>query len=296
MRILLFGKNGQIGWELNRSLLPLGDIVALDRRVADFSRPETVREAVQKVQPDIIVNAAAYTAVDKAETEEQLATVINATTPGILAEEAKKLNALLVHYSTDYIFNGCKGSAYTELDMPDPVNVYGRTKLAGEVAIQEVDGQYLIFRTSWVYASRGKNFLKTIIRLMQEKGEISIVSDQYGKPTWARYVADSTSNILLKCMNSDSQIGYMHKGVFHLANQGVCSWYQFAKIIIEKFTQLIELSPPQLQAISSSEYKVAATRPEISELNTAKVEKTFALGNVRWEDAVDLCIKEIIAS
>ncbi|MCA1767140.1 MAG: dTDP-4-dehydrorhamnose reductase, partial [Idiomarina sp.] len=192
MKILLFGKNGQVGWELNRSLQPLGEVIALDRDEADFSRPESLREIVRKIKPDVIVNAVAYTAVDKAEAEEALAATINSIAPGVLAEEALSINALLIHYSTDYVFDGTKQGPYVETDVPKPINAYGRTKLAGEQVIQSSGCDYFIFRTSWVYASRGHNFLLTILRLAKERDELNIVADQIGSPTSARLIAETT--------------------------------------------------------------------------------------------------------
>ena len=192
MKILLFGKNGQVGWELNRSLQPLGEIVVLDIEDVDFSEPESLRQIVQDVNPNVIVNAVAYTAVDKAEEEEELALNINGVAPGVLAEEALKLNALLVHYSTDYVFDGTKSTPYVETDSPNPINAYGRTKLAGEIAVQSSGCDYLILRTSWVYASRAHNFMLTMLKLAQEREELSIVSDQIGAPTSARLIADIT--------------------------------------------------------------------------------------------------------
>ena len=186
MKILLFGKNGQVGWELNRSLQPLGEVIALTRENADFSNPESLRNIVREINPDVIVNAVAYTAVDKAEEEEELAATINGVAPGILAEEALKTNALLVNYSTDYVFDGVKDSPYIETDKPNPVSAYGRTKLSGEVSIQSSRCDYLIFRTSWVYASRGQNFLLAMLKLASEREELNIVSDQIGAPTTAK--------------------------------------------------------------------------------------------------------------
>jgi dTDP-4-dehydrorhamnose reductase len=188
-RILLTGKNGQVGWELQRTLATLGEVVTLDRQDLDLADPDSIRRVVREHKPNLIVNAAAYTAVDKAEEESDLAMVINGTAPGILAEEAKRLSAAIIHYSTDYVFDGSKNTPYTEEDAPNPLNVYGRTKLAGERAIQAVGAPYLILRTSWVYGMRGKNFLLTILRLARERNEIKVVNDQIGAPTWSRIIA-----------------------------------------------------------------------------------------------------------
>ena len=226
MKILLFGKNGQVGWELNRSLQPLGEVVALSREEADFSNPESLRKIVSEISPDVIVNAVAYTAVDKAEEEEELAAIINGVAPGILAEEALKINALLIHYSTDYVFDGAKDSPYIETDKPNPINAYGRTKLAGEVVIQSSDCDYLIFRTSWVYASRGHNFLLTMLKLASEREELSIVADQMGAPTTAKLIADTTALSIRQAMG-EKQSGNFSSDLYHLATSGSTSWHGF---------------------------------------------------------------------
>ena len=203
LKILLLGKNGQVGWELHRTLSPLGEVIATDRRDLDITDFHRVRETIHTIRPRVIVNATAYTAVDRAEDEPELAMLINGTAPGVLAEEAKKCGALLVHYSTDYVFDGTKKEPYTEEDTPNPLNVYGRTKLKGEEAIQSVDGNYLIFRTSWVYGERGHNFYLTIRRLAKEKEEISVVDDQIGAPTWCRTIAENTTFILAQGVNRE---------------------------------------------------------------------------------------------
>ena len=196
MRLLVTGGNGQVGWELRRSLAAMGDVIALDRKACDLSRPHDLPGLIGKVEPDVIVNAAAYTAVDQAEEEEELATLVNGAAVGVLATEARKRGALLIHYSTDYVFDGTKDSAYTEDDPPNPINAYGRSKLAGERAMIQSAGDYLILRTSWVFAARGRNFLQTILRLARERDELSIVADQIGAPTWARNIADATAVIV----------------------------------------------------------------------------------------------------
>jgi len=193
MRLLVTGANGQVGWELSRNLKPLGDVVALDRRQCDLSQPELLPTVIRSIKPDVIVNAAAYTTVDKAEQEERLATTVNGTAVGVLADESRKAGILLVHYSTDYVFDGDKPSPYTEQDEPHPINAYGRSKLAGETAMRQAGGAYTVLRTSWVYAGRGRNFVRTILRLAGERDELRIVDDQIGTPTWARSIADATA-------------------------------------------------------------------------------------------------------
>jgi len=294
VKILLFGKIGQVGWELNRTLLSLGEIIVLDREDVDFSDPESLRGTVQEIKPDVIVNAVAYTAVDKAEAEEGIAAKINGIAPGILAEEALKLNALLVHYSTDYVFDGTKKQPYIETDKPNPLNAYGRTKLAGEVAIQSSGCDYLIFRTSWVYASRGHNFLLTILKLAQEREELSIVSDQIGSPTTARLIAETTILCMQQAMRERSQ-GVFSSDLYHLTASNSISWQGFAKEIVEVARQVLnlELSIKHIKAIPTIEYPTPARRPMNSRLDLSKLEKRFDVVMPDWKDALRLCIEEI---
>ncbi|HKV55968.1 MAG TPA: dTDP-4-dehydrorhamnose reductase, partial [Candidatus Binataceae bacterium] len=214
MKLLVTGANGQVGWELRRSLLPLGEVVALDRNACDLSRPQELIRIIRGVRPDVIVNAAAYTAVDKAEEEEALATEINGAAAGVIADEARKLGALLIHYSTDYVFDGAKTDAYTEDDPPHPINAYGRSKLAGERAIEQCGGRYLILRTSWVYAARGHNFLRTILRLARERDELRIVADQIGAPTWASDIASVTAAIAQQT-SGQRNVGSFSSGILN---------------------------------------------------------------------------------
>ena len=292
MKILLFGKNGQVGWEINRSLQPLGEVVALGRDDADFSDPESLRYIINNIKPDVIVNAVAYTAVDKAENEEDLATTINGTAPGVLAEEASKINALLVHYSTDYIFDGTSNRPYLESDAPNPINAYGRSKLAGERAIQSSGCDFIILRTSWVYASRGSNFLQTIIRLAKEKNELNIIDDQIGTPTWARYIADSTSCLISKILNDQVSDNIEINEIFHLANEGQCSWYQFADEIVSRLKDFDQSIKTEVKPISSDQYASVADRPKYTVLCSDKIEREMLLQNIGWQSAVELCLDE----
>ncbi len=294
MKILLFGKHGQLGWELNRSLQPLGEVVALDFGEVDFSEPETLRRVVQEIKPDVICNAVAYTAVDKAEAEEPLALKINGQAPGVLAEEAQKLGALLVHYSTDYVFDGCKNSAYLETDAPNPVNAYGRTKLAGEQAVQATACDHLIFRTSWVYASRANNFLLTMLKLAQERDTLSIVDDQIGAPTAARVIADTTV-ICLQQAIKEKRANNFSSDLYHLANAGHTSWYGFTQEIIKLANNRPDMSLriKNLHAIPTSEYPTPATRPMNSRLELAKLESTFSVKMPGWKKSLLLCLKEV---
>jgi len=294
MKILLFGKNGQLGWELNRSLQPLGNVVALGRNDADFSDPDSLRERIQQVQPDIIINAVAYTAVDKAEGEEELATIINQAAPGVLAEEAKKWGALLIHYSTDYIFDGTKVTPYTETDIPAPVNVYGRSKLGGEQMIQASGCDYLIFRTSWVYASRGHNFLLTILRLASERDELSIVSDQIGSPTSARLIAD-TSILCMQQAVKERVAGVFSSDLYHLTAAGETSWQGFAEEIIQLAGNIFRqpLKSSSIKAIATDEYPTPAKRPMNSRLQLTRLESHFAIEIPDWKRGLHLCMEEI---
>ena len=283
-KILLLGKIGQVGWELQRTLAPLGNVVALDQDELDLVRVSDIRSKLQDLKPDIIVNAAAYTAVDKAESEPDLAMAINGDAPGVLAEEAKKIGALLVHYSTDYVFDGTKDTPYTEEDMPNPLNVYGKTKLAGERAIQVIDGNYLIFRTSWVYGARGKNFYLTMLRLAREQEEIRVVDDQIGAPTWCRMIAESTALILSQGINrSEGFHSYFEKrkGIFHMTAGGQTSWYGFAKHIIDN------ISPEgkkvkRVIPIETKDYLYQAERPLYSVLSNHNINGSFRIVQTDW--------------
>jgi len=294
MKILLFGKNGQLGWELNRSLQAFGDIVALDVDEADFSEPENLRKIVQQVKPDVICNAVAYTAVDKAETEEALAMNINGVAPGILAEEALKLGALLLHYSTDYVFDGSKTSPYVETDKPNPLNVYGRTKLAGEIAVQSSNCDYLILRTSWVYASRAQNFLLTMLKLAQEREILSIVSDQIGSPTSARLISDTTVLCLQQAIK-ERHAGIFSSDLYHLTNAGHTSWFGFTEEIVELASSQLgmKLALKELKAIPTAEYPTPAIRPMNSQLSLTKLESVFTIKMPDWKKSLSICIAEI---
>jgi dTDP-4-dehydrorhamnose reductase len=296
MRILLTGSTGQVGWELQRSLMTLGEVICAGREAnspirMDLSAPETIRSVIREVKPNLIVNPAAYTAVDKAEAEPKLAMAINGMAPGVIAEEAKLLGAGVIHYSTDYVFNGTQATPYTEQDVPDPQNVYGKTKLAGEKAIQAVGVPHLILRTSWVYGSRGKNFLLTMLKLSREREELKVVDDQVGAPTWSRMIAQATTHIisggkhdLLDYLNSNS-------GVYHLTATGQTSWYSFAKAIFELEPNAYEQKLKQLFAISSSEYPTSAKRPTYSSLDISKISNHFGLVLPNWQQNLELVLR-----
>jgi len=286
-RILLTGTNGQIGYELERSLQGLGEIIAVDRSRMDLSDLDQVRDVIRTVKPSLIINPAAYTAVDKAETETELAFRINAHAPAVMAEEAKKLGAAMIHYSTDYVFDGSKTSAYTEADRTCPINVYGSSKLASEQAIAAAGIPYLILRTSWVYGMRGKNFLLTIQRLARERDEIGIVADQYGSPTWSRTIADTTAHIIAQ--------GGLHtravenwaefSGIYHLTAQGSTTWHGFATAIVAHRSVT---KKPLVKPINTEDYPLPAERPANSVLSSSLLMSTF-YGLPSWKEALQLC-------
>lgn len=288
--ILLTGKNGQVGWELQRTLGPLGRVVALSSAELDLADVAAVRAAIRSVRPDIIVNPAAYTAVDKAESEPELAHAINAITPGVLAEEARALGAWLVHYSTDYVFDGAKQGAYLETDAPNPQSIYGKTKLAGEEAVRAAGGRHLIFRTSWVYGSRGRNFMLTMLRLARERKELRVVDDQVGAPTWCRSLAEITAQILAQLHMPGAQTGPEVSGIYHLTSSGSVSWHGFtAEILRQSGIQPL----PELHAIPSSDYPTPAVRPKNSVLSNEKLLRTFGLAAGDWRDNLQLCMQEL---
>lgn len=282
MKILLTGINGQVGWELQRTLCTLGEVVGLDRQGLDLSDPDAIRAVVRDVRPELIVNSAAYTAVDKAESEADLAMAINGTAPGILAEEAKRLGAAVVHYSTDYVFDGAKDSPYLEDDAPCPINVYGKTKLAGEEAVRAAGAPYLILRTSWVYGARGKNFLLTVRRLAAERDELKIVGDQIGAPTWSRMIAEASAQILVQCRSGVGD----RAGAYHLTAAGETSWYGFTRAILD----LAPHGPqPRVVPIATPEYPLPAPRPLYSRLSNEKLARTFGVALPPWETGLALC-------
>ena len=288
-RILLTGRNGQVGWELARTLSTLGEVVATDSQRLDLSDADAIRRAVAEVRPRIIVNPAAHTAVDKAESEPDKARALNAVAPGVLAEEAEKLGALLVHYSTDYVFDGSGETPWREDDATGPLNVYGATKLAGEQAIRERCRRHLIFRTSWVYGARGANFLLTMRRLMKERPELKIVADQIGAPTWCRSLAEATAQVLAQVhspfMGADKPAPW---GVYHMTNAGETSWHGFAAAI-----QALDPSPApaRLVPIPSSDYPTPARRPLNSRLDNGKLERVFGLRLPPWQEALERCLE-----
>lgn len=282
MRILLTGCSGQVGYELERSLQALGEVVAVDRARMDLSDLDQVRSVVREVKPGLIVNPAAYTAVDKAESEPDLARRINALAPGVMAEEAKRLGAAMVHYSTDYVFDGSKQGTWVETDPVNPLNVYGQTKLEGEQAIAAAGIDHLILRTSWVYGMRGKNFLLTMLRLAKEREELRVVADQHGAPTWSRTIADTTAVLLAQAR--EEGWWQRHSGIYHLSSRGETTWFGFTQAIIEQAGLNCRVLP-----ISSAEYPVPARRPANSLMNADKLERLCVLPD--WKTALGLCMR-----
>ena len=296
MKILLFGKNGQVGWELQRSLAPLGELVALGTDsqdlCGDLTNLEGIAQTVRAVAPDIIVNAAAYTAVDKAESEPEWARTINALAPGVLAHEAKRSGAWLIHYSTDYVFDGSGDTAWLETDPTGPLSVYGKTKLEGEEAIRAAGCQHLIFRTSWVYAARGGNFAKTMLRLAQERDSLSVINDQAGAPTGADLLADVTAHAIRAALQRPDV-----SGLYHLVARGETTWHGYASFIIDFARQFgieIKVVPEAIQPVPTSAFPTAAKRPLNSRMNARKLQNTFGLDLPHWQTGVARMLTEFL--
>ncbi|CAA9888577.1 dTDP-4-dehydrorhamnose reductase subunit, NAD(P)-binding, of dTDP-L-rhamnose synthase [Candidatus Methylobacter favarea] len=292
MKILILGGNGQVGWELQRSLAALGEVAAVDRRQADLADAESLRHALRNFTPEVIVNAAAYTAVDKAESEPDLAYRINAIAPSVMADEAKSTGAWLVHYSTDYVFDGRQEISYTEADATGPLSVYGRTKLEGERLIQASGCKALIFRTSWVYAARGNNFAKTMLRLAKERGQLQIVSDQWGAPTSAELIADITAQALHQAMQKPELAG-----LYHLTADGATTWHGYACHVLaqaQALGQLLKVRPSEVRAIATADYPLPAARPKSSRLDTTKLQNAFDLYLPAWQVHINRMLKETL--
>jgi dTDP-4-dehydrorhamnose reductase len=293
MKILLLGKNGQVGWELQRSLAPLGEVIALDRHNGgDLCDLSALAETVQRIAPDVIVNAAAHTAVDKAESEAELAMTLNAYAPQVLAQQAKKLNACLIHYSTDYVFDGSGDTAWREDNAVAPLNVYGKSKLAGEQFIQQSGCRHLIFRTSWVYGARGGNFAKTMLRLAGERDSLSVINDQFGAPTGADLIADATAHAL-RTMQTRPDVS----GLYHLVANGVTTWHDYARLVIAVARERgmsLKVAPDAIHAVPTSAFATPAQRPHNSRLNTQKLQETFNLTLPDWQLGVQRMLSETL--
>ena len=296
MNILLFGSGGQVGWELQRSLSVLGRVTALDfdssEHCGDFANPDGIAQTVRALRPDVIVNAAAHTAVDKAEGEPERARLLNATTPGVLAEEAARLGAWLVHYSTDYVFDCSGNRPWAETDTPAPLSVYGRTKLEGEQLIAEAGAKHLILRTSWVYAARGGNFAKTMLRLAQERDRLTVIDDQWGAPTGADLLADVTAHALRHLHHRPQDAG-----LYHCAAGGETNWNEYAKFVLAQAQQAqaaIKIKATEVVPVPTSAFPTPAVRPHNSRLDTGKLQSTFGLQMPHWQKGVARMLTEIL--
>jgi dTDP-4-dehydrorhamnose reductase len=297
MKILLLGKNGQVGWELQRALAPLGEVIALDfdspgPLTADFSKPESLAATVRAVAPQIIVNAAAHTAVDKAESEPEFARALNATSPAVLAREAKTLGAWLMHYSTDYVFDGSGSTPWVEDSPTGPLSVYGRTKLEGEQAIRDSACHHLILRTSWVYAARGGNFAKTMLKLAKERDRLSVIDDQIGSPTGADLLADITAHALRTVLQQPDVAG-----TYHAVAGGETSWHAYARHVVEfarGLNQPIKVAPEAIEPVATSAFPTPAKRPNNSRMNTHKLRSTFGLTLPPWQAGVERMLTEVL--
>lgn len=294
-RVLVIGGSGQLGLELQRSFAGTNPMVAVDREVVDLTVPDQIRAIVGSVKPAVILNSAAYTAVDRAESQPEIAAAVNARAPRILAEEALKIGAVLVHYSTDYVFDGTKEGPWTEEDAPAPMSVYGKTKLAGEEAIREVGGRYLIFRTSWVYGPLGKNFLLTMLRLGRERDELSVVDDQFGAPTTSLELARATREIADGVLAGTFGSAEEWAGLYHMTCGGETTWCGFTRAIFAKAGGLLGGRKPEVKAIATSEYPTPAKRPRNSILSNAKLQGRFGVQLKPWEPALDQVIAQIRA-
>jgi dTDP-4-dehydrorhamnose reductase len=296
MKLLLLGKGGQVGWELQRSLAPLGELVALDfdstELHADFSHAEQLADTVRKVRPDVIVNAAAHTAVDKAESEPEFARKLNATSPGVVAEAAQQIGALMVHYSTDYVFDGSGSKPWVEDDATGPLSVYGRTKLEGERLVAAHCARHLIFRTSWVYAARGGNFAKTMLRLARERERLTVIDDQFGAPTGAELLADITAHAIRDTLRDPAKVG-----LYHTVAGGETSWHGYARFVLEQAQAAgveLKASPDAVDAVPTTAFPTPAVRPHNSRLDTSKLQSTFGLRLPSWQEGVARMLRETL--
>ncbi len=296
MKILLFGSNGQVGWELQRSLAPLGDLVALGSRgdgllCGDFMDPAGIERTVLAVRPDAVVNAAAYTAVDKAETDPEAARAINAVAVGVLAETAHRVGAAMVHFSTDYVFDGSGARPWAETDATGPLGVYGSTKLEGERLLAQVHSRHLVFRTSWVYAARGANFAKTMLRLARARDRLTVVDDQFGAPTGAELLADVTAHALRAALAADDKWG-----IYHVAAAGETNWHRYARFVVERALQAgesLQLTPAEVLPVPTSAFPTPARRPHNSRLDTNRFQAAFGLTLPHWQEGVSRVLDEV---
>jgi dTDP-4-dehydrorhamnose reductase len=292
VKFAILGASGQIGWELNRVLAAQGDIVALARPAFDLGRPDELRSLLRELRPDVVVNAAAYTAVDKAEAEPAASRVANGDAPAAMAQEAARLGAWFVHYSTDYVFDGAKHTPYVEDDPTAPINAYGRSKLLGEQGVQAAGGAHLILRTSWVYGLRGANFLRTMLRLAHEREELRVVADQHGTPNWCRLLAEATGAVLAQVTRLGRGEREALSGIYHLSAAGEATWHGFASSIFALDHQREQHLVRKVEAIATSEFPTPARRPANSRLDTGKLTRTFGLRPLHWHEALELVMRE----
>lgn len=294
MKILVTGKNGQVGHELMRSLAPLGQVVGVDVKECDLAQSAAIDALLERVRPDIIINPAAYTEVDKAESEPTIAHAVNVQAPKLLARYASRHNIPIIHFSTDYVFDGKKDAPYNEDDEANPSSVYGKTKWLGEEAIRKLAAKHIIIRTSWVFGSHGVNFLKTMLKLASERDKLSVVSDQFGAPTSARLLADAVAQIVTELGEPGS---YRKYGTYNIAARGETSWHGYAQVVVEKAIKLgmnVKINPKDIKPISSKEYPMPAPRPANSRLDTTKVSTVFSVSLHKWQDEVEKVIQELV--
>lgn len=290
MKLLLIGKNGQVGWELQQTLLPLGEVISIDYPDLDLVDLDAVRKLIRNIKPQVIINAAAYTDVDKAENEVKKAFAINASAPGVMAEEARASGAALIHYSTDFVFDGEKGSPYIELDNPNPINTYGKSKLMGEQSIQKAGGAYLILRTSWVYSLRTDNFVTRVLSWARQKETLSIVDDQIGSPTWARFLADATAMLIGVGRNDIFEFFNGHNGIYHLAGAGSPTRLEWVQQILEFDPRKEQQQVRKVLPAKSSDFPTPAQRPANSSLDCSKITREFGLTIPDWKSALRLML------
>lgn len=294
MKILVTGKNGQVGFELMRTLAPLGTVVGVDVKECDLAQSAAIDALLERVRPDIIVNPAAFTEVDKAESQPIIAHAVNAQAPKLLARYAARHNIPIIHFSTDYVFDGKKDGPYTEEDEAKPTSVYGKTKWLGEEAVRKLAAKHIIIRTSWVFGSHGVNFLKTMLKLAAERDKLSVVSDQYGAPTSARMLAEAVAQIITELGEPGS---YRKYGTYHVAARGETSWHGYAQVVVERAIKLgldLKISPKEIKPITTKEYPMPAPRPANSRLDTTKVSMTFSVSLPKWQDEVEKVIQELV--
>lgn len=295
MKLLVTGARGQVGWELARLLAPLGDVTAIDRGAVDLADEDALRRFIRDRAPDVIVNPAAFTAVDKAESQPDVAMAVNGRAPGVMAEAMARTGGLMIHFSTDYVFDGSKAAPWTESDAPNPLSVYGRSKLAGEDAVRAVGGAHFVFRTSWVYGRRGANFLLTMIRLAKERDELRVVADQHGAPTWCRMLAERTRDVIRRAWTDPDMRDRTREelsGVYHLTNAGATTWHGLASAIVATAPELADRRHVKVTPIATSDYPLPAPRPANSVLDNAKFERVFGVRAQPWDDALGACLAE----